>query len=59
LDVAASPTITQLLKKEIITSSSESSGLDEIRSPTSPESNLSDRDFDKEFDHRGTYMFFL
>ncbi|XP_074644585.1 uncharacterized protein LOC141901320 isoform X2 [Tubulanus polymorphus] len=46
LDVAANSHITQLLKKEIIASSSESSGLDEVRSPTSPESNASDREED-------------
>ena len=58
LDIAASPDIKILLKKEIIASSSESSGLDEARSPTSPESNVSDRDDDRPaHDSQGNCLF--
>ena len=47
LDVAANDTITQLLRNEIIASSSSSSSTDDIRSPTSPESNVSEDDYKK------------
>ncbi|KAK3086512.1 hypothetical protein FSP39_019448 [Pinctada imbricata] len=41
VDVAMNPDMKRLLRKEVIASSSDSSSLDEIRSPTSPESNSS------------------
>lgn len=41
VDVAHSQDIVKLLRKEIIASSSDSSSVDDIRSPTSPESNSS------------------
>ncbi|XP_060075310.1 ankyrin repeat domain-containing protein 12-like [Ylistrum balloti] len=46
MDVAATPDMVKLLRKEIITSSSDSSSLDDARSPTSPESNSSLKDED-------------
>ena len=55
LEVAANPDIVKLLKNEIIASSSCSSSPDEVRSPTSPESNsnLSDREEEKRGDSQG------
>lgn len=56
VDVAHSQDIIKLLRKEIIASSSDSSSVDDIRSPTSPESNSStcmkeeDRNLDIEGD---------
>ena len=47
LDVAANETISRILRNEIIASSSNSSSTDEVRSPTSPESNVSDKEDDK------------
>lgn len=46
VDVAASPEMVKLLRKEIIASSSDSSSLDDARSPTSPESTSSCKDDD-------------
>lgn len=46
LDVAASTEIEQVLRKEIISSSSDSSSIDDARSPTSPESTSSNKDED-------------
>ncbi|XP_062605879.1 ankyrin repeat domain-containing protein 11-like isoform X1 [Saccostrea cucullata] len=46
VDVAASQDMVKLLRKEIIASSSDSSSLDDARSPTSPESNSSCKDDD-------------
>lgn len=46
VDVAASQEMVKLLRKEIIASSSDSSSLDDARSPTSPESNSSCKDDD-------------
>lgn len=46
LDLAASTDMVKLLRKEIITSSSDSSSLEDIRSPTSPESNASYKEED-------------
>ncbi|XP_056005462.1 ankyrin repeat domain-containing protein 11-like isoform X2 [Ostrea edulis] len=46
VDVAASPDMVKLLRKEIVASSSDSSSLDDARSPTSPESNSSCKDDD-------------
>ncbi|XP_046575490.1 ankyrin repeat domain-containing protein 11-like [Haliotis rubra] len=46
LDVAASAEIEQVLRKEIISSSSDSSSIDDARSPTSPESTSSNKDED-------------
>lgn len=50
LDVAPSEHIVKLLKQEIIASSSSCSSADEIRSPTSPESNVSDKEDDRKSD---------
>ena len=50
LDVAANPDIVKLLKSELIASSSCSSS---PKSPTSPESTLSDREEDKRTDSQG------
>ncbi|KAL5021869.1 hypothetical protein ScPMuIL_001024 [Solemya velum] len=44
VDVAASPDIIKLLRKEIIASSSDTSSIDDARSPTSPESSSSNKD---------------
>ena len=44
LDVATNEDIVQLLRSEMIASSSSSSSLEEVRSPTSPESGLSDKE---------------
>ena len=46
-DVASSGDMVKLLRKEIISSSSDSSSLDDLRSPMSPESNssLKEEDF--------------
>ena len=46
VDVASSPDMKRLLRKEIIASSSDSSSLEELRSPTSPESNSSIKEED-------------
>ena len=43
LDVAVNEDIRKLLRNELIASSSSSSSVDEVRSPTSPESNASDK----------------
>ena len=43
LDVAPNEEIRKLLRNEIIASSSSSSSMEEVCSPTSPESNNSDR----------------
>ena len=53
LDVAASTEIATQLKHEIIASSSSSSSIEEVRSPTSPESNASDREDDKKTESLG------
>ena len=50
--------MVKLLRKEIITSSSDSSSLDDVRSPTSPESNasLKEEDFrNSDNEERGKY----
>ncbi|XP_041375498.1 ankyrin repeat domain-containing protein 11-like [Gigantopelta aegis] len=46
VDVAASPDLEIVLRKEIISSSSDSSSMDDARSPTSPESMSSVKDED-------------
>ncbi len=43
LDVAANDMIHEVMSSELIASNSSASSLDEVRSPTSPESNTSDR----------------
>lgn len=47
MDVAANENIGKLLQNELIASSSSSSSADEVRSPTSPESNASEKEDDK------------
>ncbi|XP_033754138.1 ankyrin repeat domain-containing protein 11-like [Pecten maximus] len=56
MDVAASSDMIKLLRKEIITSSSDSSSLDDARSPTSPESNSSLKDEDNRNTDSDDYM---
>nr|KAG5712711.1 hypothetical protein BaRGS_029766 [Batillaria attramentaria] len=50
VDVALNPHIEKLLHREIISSNSETSSIDEIRSPTSPESLASIKDEDRGID---------
>ena len=44
LDVATNDEIIKLLRSEMIASSSSGSSVDEVRSPTSPESGSSDKE---------------
>ena len=44
LDVATNDDIIKLLRSEMIASSSSGSSVDEVRSPTSPESGSSDKE---------------
>lgn len=55
VDVAASPEMVKLLRKEIIASSSDSSSLDDARSPTSPESTSSCKDDDMDSTLQSSY----
>ena len=53
LDVAANQDIVKLLKNEIIASCSSASSPDDVRSPTSPESNDSETEEDKKHESQG------
>lgn len=50
LDVASSPDLLKILKKETICSGSDSSSIDDVRSPTSPDSVISMKDDEKSMD---------
>ncbi|XP_050396592.1 ankyrin repeat domain-containing protein 12, partial [Patella vulgata] len=50
IDVAKSPDLERLLKREIIMSNSDSSSVDDVRSPMSPESNSSLKDEDRQLE---------
>ena len=53
VDVANDINIKKLLAREIISSNSETSSIDEVRSPTSPESLASIKDEDRGIDVEG------
>ncbi len=53
LDIAANSDIVKLLKNEIIASSSSCSSIEDIHSPTSPESLISDKEEDRKIDFQG------
>lgn len=56
LDVASSPEMVRILKKETIYSASDSSSIDDARSPMSPDSINSYKDDDKSLDLEGKLM---
>jgi hypothetical protein len=53
LDVAPSPDMVKILKKETICSGSDTSSIEDIRSPMSPDSIISLKDDDKSLDLEG------
>ena len=57
VDVANDINIKKLLAREIISSNSETSSIDEVRSPTSPESLASIKDEDRGIDVEGIIMY--
>lgn len=62
VDLASSLDMGKLLRKEIITSSSDSSSLDDMRSPASPESisSLKEEDFrNSDNEEKGTRHIFI
>ena len=59
VDVANDTYIKKLLGREIISSQSETSSIDECRSPTSPESLASVKDDDRGIDVDGAYLLYL
>ena len=56
MDVAAAPEMLRLLKRETITSGSDSSSIDDVRSPLSPDS-IPSKDEDGNLDVEGVYKF--
>jgi len=53
LDVASSPEMVRILKKETLCSASDSSSIEDVRSPMSPDSINSYKDDDKSMDLEG------